>query len=723
MKALSKQLTQILIIAIFVGVSVLAVSAQTPSASTNTTKLLNISSTVGQSKGYTNPPGKAVTGSTLDINGTLTTTSLMVHRTTNLIGAVNIDGLNVNPQTNVCPPNCDAETTNNGTTQVGLFNSKDFKKYAEVFLNMFKINNAFADLVNPGDEPIPDRGLYIVLRDASYIDNDSESSDSSIAYIPGSTITLDWKIRESKKDASSVVQDTEVFEDPLYDSSHTSCVLSSEDVDDNGNQRWTFNNPPQIDMETGQGTVVVTLPNQPSVNYDPFFLKITCSDSFGDSISSLDLLLKPGPQVYLASSRSEVAIGDSVDLSWDSATAPNDPSAGGYCVRSWVENNFMDHAPQSGTNTITVTQSKPYSITCFNQKFVDNHSLQGTYKGIYVNALPKAQTTALDVKGILTSNGVLTVGKKVIVSSLAHGQSGYKQVCLDGSKKLVFCTVTTTLRANPSTVIIGNNDTTTLSWSSTNASNCMKSGAWSGSTNGVTTGSQVITPSTQGANTYTITCTGHGTAALNQATASVTVQGFAQAHGSYSAGNNGNAGGTVTIPVNVKYFTVTLWGAGGTGGNSGEGSTCYYGGAGGGGGAGQQTYIELTNPNYPAAKTYNFYVGRNGFWAGEGYKGQNSVFGGGFAQKDSGSVILRSNGGGAGGTGEDNPCFGSPNGSEGAHGSPDYGTTSSNSIGSTRMDYYPAPSGTGDGGNGGPRSGGDAKAGGIGKDGYLWVDW
>ncbi len=76
---------------------------------------------------------------------------------------------------------------------------------------------------------------------------------------------------------------------------------------------------------------------------------------------------------------------------------------------------------------------------------------------------------------------------------------------------------TVIISINPSTIL--ESQSATLTWSSTNASSCMASGAWSGSTQ--TSGSQTISQSSPGTYTYTLTCNGSGGSANNSATLTV----------------------------------------------------------------------------------------------------------------------------------------------------------------------------------------------------------
>ena len=75
---------------------------------------------------------------------------------------------------------------------------------------------------------------------------------------------------------------------------------------------------------------------------------------------------------------------------------------------------------------------------------------------------------------------------------------------------------TVTFTANPTSITSGNS--TTLTWSSTNASSCTASGGWSGGKN--TSGSQSVSPTSNA--TYTLTCTGTGGSANKSVTVTVT---------------------------------------------------------------------------------------------------------------------------------------------------------------------------------------------------------
>ena len=82
---------------------------------------------------------------------------------------------------------------------------------------------------------------------------------------------------------------------------------------------------------------------------------------------------------------------------------------------------------------------------------------------------------------------------------------------------------TVNLSADPTSVLLTN--TSTLSWTTSNATSCSASGSWSGTK--ATSGSEAVTISTAGNNTFTLACTGAG----GSRSASVTVEGYRNSNG------------------------------------------------------------------------------------------------------------------------------------------------------------------------------------------------
>jgi hypothetical protein len=94
---------------------------------------------------------------------------------------------------------------------------------------------------------------------------------------------------------------------------------------------------------------------------------------------------------------------------------------------------------------------------------------------------------------------------------------------------------TITISAAPTTITVG--QSSTLTWSSTNATSCTASGAWSGAQ--ATSGTVGESPTTAGTSTYTLTCNGAGGSA--NASAALTVNAAAP---------------TVTVSINPTSITL-----------------------------------------------------------------------------------------------------------------------------------------------------------------------
>ena len=108
---------------------------------------------------------------------------------------------------------------------------------------------------------------------------------------------------------------------------------------------------------------------------------------------------------------------------------------------------------------------------------------------------------------------------------------------------------TVTLSVAPTSITLG--QSATLTWSSTNATTCTASNAWSGAQN--TSGSVVVTPTATGTQTYTLSCSAAGS---THTTGDVilTVNAPAAASGSGHGG-----GGSVGIGTVLGLAFLLAW--------------------------------------------------------------------------------------------------------------------------------------------------------------------
>lgn len=108
---------------------------------------------------------------------------------------------------------------------------------------------------------------------------------------------------------------------------------------------------------------------------------------------------------------------------------------------------------------------------------------------------------------------------------------------------------TATLTANPASLTLGTG--TTLTWSTTDATSCNATGAWSGGLN-VPSGTQTEIPSQAGSYTYTMECSGPG--GNVSASASVSVSAATQSAPPPAKGGGGGGGGAIS-PFSILVLT------------------------------------------------------------------------------------------------------------------------------------------------------------------------
>lgn len=129
--------------------------------------------------------------------------------------------------------------------------------------------------------------------------------------------------------------------------------------------------------------------------------------------------------------------------------------------------------------------------------------------------------------GSLTDHGVVANGSESVNVGAATGAQTYTLSCKNDAQVVTTKTVTinvatatpaptVSFSGNPLTITRG--ASSTLTWSSTNATSCTASGEWTGSK--ATSGTQAVTPSSTGSKTYSLSCTGAG----GTTSQSVTVQ-------------------------------------------------------------------------------------------------------------------------------------------------------------------------------------------------------
>ena len=245
----------------------------------------------------------------------------------------------------------------------------------------------------------------------------------------------------------------------------------------------------------------------------------------------------PAPTVTLAASPSKIVSGATSELTWSSKNATACTAGGGWTGTKAISGKAsvmpkstttvtltctgsagsahasavitVTAAPQPPTPAVTLTAtattipSGSSSTLKWSSKNVTSCARSGGWTGVEaasgsLNVQPTSTTTY--VLACTNSAGTAQSAAKITVNPVAPPPAP-----------------TVALKAGAASISSGGS--TTLTWSSTNASACTASGGWTGAE--ATSGTKSVSPTA--ATTYTIDCTGSGGKA--QASATVTVNG------------------------------------------------------------------------------------------------------------------------------------------------------------------------------------------------------
>jgi hypothetical protein len=254
--------------------------------------------------------------------------------------------------------------------------------------------------------------------------------------------------------------------------------------------------------------------------------------NYDQLIVSTQFIAAPGhsganpPTVQLDANPTSVAPGGSSTLTWSSTNATSCTASG----------NWTGSKPVNGTQVINNIQSnKTYTLTCTGS----GGSASDTATVTVTSQAPTVTLTANPTTVVSGGSSTLTWSSTNATTCTASGNwSGTKQTSgsqvmsnLTADKHYVLtCTgpggsasddadvdvgsppPTVTLTANPTNVEYGGS--TTLTWSSTNATSCVASGNWTGTK--ANSGSQTINNLTADKH-YVLTCTGPGGSAADDA--------------------------------------------------------------------------------------------------------------------------------------------------------------------------------------------------------------
>jgi hypothetical protein len=275
----------------------------------------------------------------------------------------------------------------------------------------------------------------------------------------------------------------------------------------------------------------------------PATYSLTCSGPGGSSVAS-SVTVNIAPTITFTASPSAVASGGMSTLTWSSTNATSCTASG-----AWSGTH-----PASGTqSTGSLTAPTTYSLSCAGPGGGSSNS------SVTVNIIPTVTFTASPASVASGSASTLTWSSTNATSCTASGgwsgtqpvsgtqstgaltmPNAYSLACSgpggNSSTKTILVNVIplVTLTAYP--LVVPSGGSSTLTWSSTNATSCAASGGWSGSP--ATSGTR-STGALSSTTSYSLTCTGSG-GTSNVSTATVTI-----------------ANGTVSVSPSTA--AITLW--------------------------------------------------------------------------------------------------------------------------------------------------------------------
>lgn len=327
---------------------------------------------------------------------------------------------------------------------------------------------------------------------------------------------------------------------------------------------------------TGSGDWSGSIPTSGSRSVTPggtgrttFNYTLTCTGPTGSASGSAVLTVTPAasvPTISISLSQPSVTPNQSSILSWSATNATSCTASNAWTgnVSSSSYEYVSQSVPGSYTYTLTCTGSGGTSsnsavLTVANSAALPTVSISVSPASITPSGSATLSWTSTNATSCSASNAwsgnVATSGSHLVSPGGTPASYTYTLTCTGPSgtaSNSATLAVTNNTAApavsiaiNPSSVTKGQN--ATLTWSSTNATTCSATNAWSGNVS--VSGSQTISPSSAGTYTYSLTCSGTGGTASNSATLTVT---------------NSTPAPTVSISVSPSthsegYFSTLSW--------------------------------------------------------------------------------------------------------------------------------------------------------------------
>jgi hypothetical protein len=259
-----------------------------------------------------------------------------------------------------------------------------------------------------------------------------------------------------------------------------------------------------------------------------------------------------------------IALGSSTTITWSTVDASSCTATGGWTstLAASGTQTLMPTAAGIVTYTLTCTsaagQSAPVSVSLSVGEVPPAPTLTLASTSVVAGGTTTISWTSTYATACAAS-GSWTVtlaasGSQTITASSTPGTYTYSLTCSNPTGNSVAATATLTVTEAPpptptltlSATSIAVGSSATLTWSSSGATSCTAGGSWTGAE--PTSGTQTVTPSAVGTDTYTLTCAdAAGSSPAASATLTVT-----------AAPSSGGGGGAWTAPWLALLAALTV---------------------------------------------------------------------------------------------------------------------------------------------------------------------
>lgn len=232
----------------------------------------------------------------------------------------------------------------------------------------------------------------------------------------------------------------------------------------------------------------------------------------------------PQPTVTLSASPTSIVLGSSSTLTWSSTNATSCTASGAWSGTQTTSGSQPETPTAAGTDTYTLTctgsggSGSASAMLTVNAPSAPTVTISVAPSSITLGSsamLTWSSTNATSCTASGAWSGTQATSGTATETPTAAGSDTYTLSCTgaggtgSNSATLTVNTPpapTVSISVDPTSISLG--ASSTLSWSSTNATSCTASGSWSGPES--TSGSESVMPSTTGSDTYTLDCTGAG---------------------------------------------------------------------------------------------------------------------------------------------------------------------------------------------------------------------